>query len=211
MFDDQLLSHGSGKARKEAVAKVINARLYAGTFSYTELMSQTEPLLSDAMEVLDGVVVENTIPKYQMARVETWGGQGIALVHIHPQGHIVGDVMDRYRVPGTNQYQHVKRRKDFGNAAVISDIPGERIARAMLFRSGWPILQARTKGASMGSVIEWRWLEREVTLPDVADEVVKLYSEIITRKEFLALGVYVPADQASKIKTPGARQAGASP
>jgi hypothetical protein len=210
MFDAQLLSHGSAQARKAAVANVINARLHAGTFSYTELMSQQDPLLSDGMEVLDGVVVENTIPKYQMAPAESWGGQGIVLVHVHPQGHIMGDIMGRDRVPGTNQYQQVKRRKDFGNAAVVSDIPGERIARAMLFRSGWPIVQARTKGASMGSVVEWRWLEREVTLPDVADEVAKLYAEIITRKEFLALSVYAPADQ-SKIKTPGERRAGASP
>ncbi len=210
MFDDQLLSHGSAQARRRAVASVINARLHAGTFNYTELMTQPEPLLSDGMEILDGVMVENNIPKYQMGPVETWDGQGIVLVHIHPQGHILGDVVVKERVPGTNQFRSVKRRRDFGNAAVISDVPGERIARAMLYRSGWPIMQARTNGAAMGSVIEWRWLEREAASPDAAEEVVKLYAEIITRKGFLELGVYAPADQ-SKIKTPGERRAGASP
>lgn len=201
---DPALANKTQKARRQAVASVVDDTIRAGKFTYTDFLIAQEPMRSDVLEFLDGVHVEGTIPRSTGDGAQTWDGEPILLVHVDPRGSIVSSVRSREKVPGTNEFRMVKRYRNFGNVARVDDTYPERTARMILDRDGWPVVQTRTNGARDGSVVEWRWLEREANSPTPSAGTVELYQEILTRPGFAeAAGIAKPK---AKTKTAGAEQ-----
>ena len=201
---DPALANKSQQARRDAVASAVDDAIRAGTFNYTEFLLSAEPMRSDVCEFLDGVTVEGTIPRGTGDGAQHWNGEPVLLVHVDPQGSIVSSVRERVKVPGTNGFRMVKSRRNFGNVARVPDAYPERTARMILAREGWPNVQMETNGARDGSVVEWRWLEREASSPTPSAGTVELYQEILTRPGFAeAAGLAKPK---AKTKTAGAEQ-----
>ena len=206
MFDPAIRNQ-SARKRRDAVAAFVDSAIKNGTFTYTDFLLAPEPMRSDVLEFLDGVNVENTIPRADGNKpAQTWDGQPLLLVHVEPEGRIRHFVREHVRIPGTNEFRVEKRMRDFGNVARVHDMPPERIARMILDQQGWPIVQEVTKGARMGSVVEWRWLEREANSQSPSANTVEHYQEILTRPSFAAeaaaLGLAVDG-KAKKSKAAG--------
>jgi hypothetical protein len=199
LFTQAILSEPSANKQRKAVADVVREAINNGSFTYTELLSAQEPMRTYALEFLDGVTVENSTPR-PGGQVENWQGQPIKLVHIKPTGVITAPVIQELRIIGTTDVKPVKATKSFGNVADVGDYYPDRLARMILVQKGWPIRQVASKGAVIGEIVEWRWLEKEAARSDAAPGVKELYDEIRTRPGIAVLD--------SKSKAPE-RRAGA--
>lgn len=205
-INPSLTTEPSAAKRRLAVKDAVLRAIADGSFTYTEALLVDEPLRSDIFEVLDGVVVEAT---------RSMSGHGeplmlgtVKLCHVAPDGVIAHPVFKTARVPGTDREIHSKGMKSFGNVADVPDMVPHRIARMILFREGWPIRQMRERSSVVGTVVEWRWLEKEIKGGNALPEVVDLYNEIVTRPSFTGEGAK-PDTTNTKSKTPGQPRAGA--
>ncbi len=184
MLDPSLANNPSAAERRKAVREYVEREVADGTFTLTETMLRAEPLRSDSNEVLDGVVVEND---RSMKREEALETEPVKLVHVNPDGVIQYRTWQKFRIPGTTREVRRKVNKIAGNFANVPNTAVDRDARNIMYQYGWPILQFRQEhghGAE-GSVIEWRWFEREARKPDALPEYVELYNEIRSRPGFL--------------------------
>jgi hypothetical protein len=201
MFDPSIIQNPAAAKQREAVANAVRSEISSGTFTYTELLSAMEPMRTMALECLDGIVMNGTVPGAG-GEVENWGGERIRLVHIDPGGTIKHPVMQDVRVPGTNQVKRQKVMKDFGNIVDMTDVgPTERLARNVLYQRGWPVKQNKSGGSREGDVIEWRWLEKEAALGDkAAPGVVDMYLALLPRVEAFDEALAKAAEAAAQAK-----------
>lgn len=180
MFEFAILQEPVSSKRRDAIRQVIDRRVQAGTFTYTELLMTPEPTRTEALEYLDGVHSQNGFPavagtppvdlgpvrlicldKEDTIRVSRWGRKNIfgTLVEAPPQ----------------------KFTADLGNDAMVPDGHPERQARNVLRMRGFPIRDVSSRGANSGRVVEWKWLERQAKQPDAPSEIVDIYKAILER------------------------------
>lgn len=218
MFDPGILADNASDRQRSAVNDVMRKALDNDTFTYTELLSEKEPLRTYGLEFLDGVKVQdNGIPIYGIVKVEHWHEQGgrHLLVHLDPKGTIKYMVREEVRVPGINKIRPENVMKDFGNIALFTDALGDRVARNILFLHGYPVRQNVTEGNMIGTVVEWKWLEKEAALgAGAAHGILELHAEMKHRvAAFEAAQAKKAADareaKITKSKTPGTSQVGA--
>ncbi len=184
MFSAGLLSLPNASQQREAVRVELLEQINSGTFTYTELLSSKEPFRTMALEILDGVTVNQSIPTYGGGSVQTWGNKTFRLVHVDPTGRIKVPTMKDVRVPGAMSTKQEKHWEDLGNIADVNDYPHDRQARYVLRTKGWPVLQTVTNGNSVGTVVEWEWLVQEAARGAAArPDCVELHASIAKRIE----------------------------
>lgn len=193
MLDPELANNPSQDKRRAAVRRELLAWLKTGTFNYTEVLCAMEPLKSDILEVLDGVVVTASMAGSGGQLLE----QGLLkLVHVNPSGTLddngrAADVikhplMTEEEVPGTDRMKKAKAMHSFGNYADVPDMVPDRIGRMILVRDGWPIRQSREGSSVIGTVVEWRWLKQRVDSGKASSLERKMHDEMLTRPGFRA-------------------------
>jgi len=182
MFSTGLLSIPTQSKQRDQVRVELLAAINSGTFTYTELLSSQEPFRTMALEILDGVTGNQSIPTYGGGSVQTWGNKPFRLVHVDPNGRIKVPGMKDVRVPGASSTRQEKHWEDLGNIADVYDYPHDRQARYLLQTKGWPVRQTITNGNTVGSIVEWEWLVQEAARGSAArPDCVELHAEIAKR------------------------------
>lgn len=164
--------------RQDFVRNAVTASVNDGSFTYTDCMSRPEPVRSDAIQALDGVKIVGGKGESVSDVLAT---DPVLLVHVDPKKSISLSMWDDVRKPGTDQTSKQKVNKDFGNAAFVPDTYPSRLARLCLHLHGYPIRQAKEGSSAVGTVVEWRWLDREVKAGRAQPEDEALHEEMLTR------------------------------
>lgn len=215
MLDPALANEPSSALRRQKVKTYVLAWLKAGTFNYTEVLSAQEPLRSDMLEVLDGVIVS---ANRAGSGEKIYGHGDVVLVHVNPPGtrddkaalvdSIKCPITSTEEVPGTDRVTQVETTQSFGNFANVPDLYPDRLARNVLVRDGWPIRQSRPGASVIGTVVEWRWLKQAAASDTASKSVRSLYEEIRTRPGFLAFVGEAEPEPTKKSKQPEPARAG---
>ena len=216
MLDESILRLPKKEDQIAAVRDAIHNAIELGTFTYTDVMVLDEALQTLAFEVLDGVVVSPTnIPQYAATEVLNVGPVRLVSLDVTAEDGTVTVPRMTYsklyspRIPGTNQRARpIKKAVDLGTDAMVDDSRDNgRIARRLLLRQGWPIRNIRSRSGSLGTIVEWRWLEKAAAEPGDTEENREI-RELLAR-----LKARAPATEAPKtINQPRAKQpAGVSP
>lgn len=184
MFDHSITNLPSRVAKREAIESAILAAKEAGTLTYTDIMLNSQELVTFAFEVMDRVILDsNNVPQYGQGgeRIDL---EPVRLVAIDPEFKIQTSVWHQPRIPGTNKStrNRVKRMISYGNDVTLEDrLDDERPARRLLWEHGWPIRQFRSRTGELGSIVEWKWFERVATSADATDEYRELYATLKAR------------------------------
>lgn len=143
----------------------------------TSILMLDEPYRTHCLMALDGHIVgaggsPTVIPERAIRLPE------VRLVTKKREDVITYHRFDNQRVPGTDRINYnVKVTVHAGNDATLP----EPVARAVLMKHGFPVVDQRSNGARNGYVVELDWLMHEVTLPDCLPEFKKLAEEIKAR------------------------------
>ena len=207
MFSVGILSLATQGAQREAVKAELSEAIRNATFTYTELLSAKEPLRTMALEILDGVTVNQSIPTYGGGAVETWDNRPFRLVHVDPNGRIKAPIMKDVRIPGARSTKQEKHWEDLGNIADVFDYPHDRRARYLLRTKGWPVMQTITNGNAVGTIVEWEWLVQEAALGASARPgCVELYDDVAKRIEAWEASAAATAEAAAATKKAAKKQ-----
>jgi hypothetical protein len=182
MIDTRRTEGLAADKRRADVKEQVRKELADGTFTITDTLLIDEPYRSDVWEACDGIVVTGTQCLGMVEEPLTSGT--VKLVHIDPKGKIESLVKKSTRIPGTIKEVTSKVKKSFGNFADVPDNAPSRVARNILYRECWPARQSRPGAKEAGTVVEWKWLEREAKAPGALEDYVELYNEIKTRPGF---------------------------
>lgn len=181
MLDEKILQLPTKDLRMEAVKAAVQESLDAGTFTYTEVMILDEALMTLVFEFLDGVSVSSAnIPQYGTETIHNVGPVRLVSIDGRPIKYRKW-VQDR--IPGTSKYSPKRKREvDLGTDAMVDDSKDSgRLARHLLGVSGWPIRNIRSRSGSVGTIVEWRWLEKAAAEPGDSGEnreVRELYQRL---------------------------------
>lgn len=198
MFEFAVLQEPVSSKQRDAIRQVIDRRIQAKTFTYTELLMCPEPARTMGLEYLDGVQSANGFPavsgqpvnigpvrlicldKNDTIKVSRWGRKNIygTLVEAPPQKFTV----------------------DLGNDALVDDSYPDRQARNVLRKGGFPSRDVASRGANSGRIVELKWLEQRAKEPDAPEEILSLHRQILER-------ITAPAE-APPLSAPKSKSAG---
>jgi len=179
MFERAVFQEPVAKRQRAAVVEAVNKAIRNGTCTYTDILMADEPVRTYALEHLDGCTSESGSSS-QVSNALL--GEPIRLVCLNAKHTIKVSRWGTRRIWGTNEQGPAEKiPMDLGNDALVDDRHPERIARGVLRRNGWPIRNKLSRTANDGSVVEWRWLEREAKEKDAPPEVVEHYRAILER------------------------------
>lgn len=152
----------------------------AGNFLYTPVLSEDDRWRTLALYALDDVTNDQGRLVYGSNFVRL---PDVRLVVVNPVADRsalrTGTI--RYKatvtrvIPGTlDMPERVSVWKDAGTDATL---PHE-IARQILVREGFPIVDRRSKGGRRGNVVEFKWLEREAQSTDAVDDIKSVWEQV---------------------------------
>jgi len=171
MFD-KAKSEDVAHKRVAAVQAEVDAAIEKGEFFITRVMSEPEPFRSYAFHVVEGIELENSVPRRNghprdVADVRIVAIPGTMATVVHKQ-------WARSRVVGTDKFTEGWKRVDSGKDVTLR----HRDARNVLHQSGWPLVQNASNGNRMGTVIEYEWLKWEAARPDASDDVRDMWKSV---------------------------------
>lgn len=180
MFDVQTLSEPVATKQKIAVRIAVKKALANGTFTYTDVLMASEPVRTMALEAIDGIESPNGTPQ-AIGNPEDVGP--VRIVCINAKHEIKVSQWGNRNIFGTEvEAPREKISRTLGSDAIVIDAYPERLARNVLRRLGWPIRNLQSRGTNEGSVVEFKWLEREAKKPGSPAEIVAIYEDIMTRQ-----------------------------
>ena len=180
MFPESVLQEPVASKQREGAKTAVNTAIRNQTFTLTDVLMAPEPLRTFAFEHLDGLVSPNGIS--QSSGGDPIDSGSVRLVCVNKQDTIKVSVWGTSNIFGTNiEGPKVKINKNLGNDALVEDKFPTRLARNILRRQGWPARNLTSRGANEGTVVEWRWLERQAQSADAPPELVAIYEEIKAR------------------------------
>lgn len=180
MFDLAVFQESVASRQRAAVNASVDKAIRTGTFTYTELLMADEPVRTMALEYLDGVTSEGGTSATKGEPIEI---EPIRLVCINPNDSIKVSRWTQRRIVGTHiPGPSEKITELLGPDARVDDKLSTRVARGILRRHGWPIRNKNSRGANDGTIVEWKWLEREAKLSDADAKVKEIHADILARE-----------------------------
>lgn len=168
------------KAKSESVAhkriEAVNAEVASandkGELFVTRLMSEPEPYRSFAFHCLEGIELENTVPRRNGHPMDV---ADVRLVAVPGTNATVRHkVWKRSRIAGTDKTIEGWSWIDNGKDATLK----HKDARMVVKQCGWPYVQNASNGNRMGTVIEFDWLKWEAARPDASEDIVTMWKSV---------------------------------
>ncbi len=179
MFDLSVFQESVSKRQRDAVNAAVERAISKGTITYTDILMAAEPVQTYALEYLDGVTSESGTSS---SKSNPLSFGPVRLVCLNANDSIRVARWGTRRIWGTSEPgPSEKLTTDMGNDAAVDDQYPERLARNVLRARGWPVRNKRSRGSNDGTVVEWKWLEREAKAEGAVAEVVDLYRSILAR------------------------------
>lgn len=212
LLPESLLHLPTQRARYEAVKNIVKNAVEDGSFTYTDLLLSDEALYTTAFMALDGTVFDGAMVPQQGAHEVIQTGT-IRLVSIDKNQPIKHSSWYQPRIPGTDKRgEPVKQSKDLGTDALVNDsLDGGRVARCLLLKYGWPNRNIMSRSGTVGTIVEWRWLERAALAAGNAPEDQEIRDLYETLKERIEpKSPAAPAQQTKRQNAPN-QGAGVTP
>jgi len=194
-FLNNLVSDPKWSSFRRRTAEFIQNRLGsnepATAFNYTDIMLAGEPFQTTAFMHLDGVgLAPGNVPRANEGEIHQ-SVEPVVIVALDPTRGFRHPAKKKLPIPGRKELRTESYMAEFPNFAAVPDLFPERLARMIIWRSGWPHRGNTGQGhVHTGLVVEWRWLAATATT--VGDEaghgIVELYQDILERpgfKEFI--------------------------
>lgn len=169
--------------QQQFVRAEVHELVRTGRFLYTPLLSEEDPWRTFGLYALDdirndqGRLVYGTnivsLPDVRLVVIEAAADRPSLLT-----GTIRYKTVEHRIIPGTlDMPEEVPVWKDAGTDAKLPHL----LARQVLTRDGFPIVDRRSKGGRHGNVVEYAWLEQAVTVEHANPQIIEVWARIQER------------------------------